>query len=264
MLRLVPPPVTVTVPDLCLPGLASASILNEPLPVRLAGVMFEILNHCTLLVGTFQVVFDVTFMMVLLAAGSRFHTGGETVSVSPAAWLTATVRMIPPAVTVIVPDLCAPGLASAVIVNEPLPLRFAGVMFEILNHCTLLAGTLHVVFDVTLMVVLLAPAPGFHEVGESVSAGAAAAWLTATVRVIPPAVTVIVPDLCPPGLASASILNEPLPVRFAGVMFEIVSHDTLLVGTLQVVLDVTFMVMLFASAPGFHEVGESVSAGAAA
>jgi len=52
-------------------------------------------------------------------------------------------------------------------------------------------------------------------------------------------VIVMVADRCAPVFALAFNLNEPLPVLFVGVMFEMVNHDLLLVGTFHVVLDVT-------------------------
>ena len=54
-----------------------------------------------------------------------------------------------------------------------------------------------------------------------------------------------------PVLAVAFILNEPLPVRFAGLKLEIVNQFTLLV-TVQVPLDVTLTVVLPAAELGFH------------
>jgi len=62
-------------------------------------------------------------------------------------------------------------------------------------------------------------------------------------------------------LAVTFSLNEPLPVRFAGAMFVTVSHVTLLVGTFQVIVDVTFIVVFEAADPGFHVVGLTVSVG---
>ena len=61
---------------------------------------------------------------------------------------------------------------------------------------------------------------------------------------------VIAPDLVAvPVFAVALILNEPFPVRLAGVISEMVNHDTLLV-TVHVLVDVTLVTMLLASAPG--------------
>ena len=70
---------------------------------------------------------------------------------------------------------------------------------------------------------------------------AAAACVTVTVRAgTPGAVTVTVPLLAVVlVLTAALILNDPLPVLFAGVIFVTVSHVTLLVGCVHVVLEVT-------------------------
>jgi len=62
----------------------------------------------------------------------------------------------PGAVTVIVPALfLLPVLAVALILNEPLPVRLAGVALEIVSQLALLV-TVHLAFDRTLMVVLSA------------------------------------------------------------------------------------------------------------
>jgi len=66
-----------------------------------------------------------------------------------------------------------PVLAVVLILNEPLPVRFAGVMFVTLSQLALLAGTFHVVLDCTVIVWLLAAVPGFHVDCETVSVGVA-------------------------------------------------------------------------------------------
>ena len=81
-----PVPVTVMVPSLAAPVLAVALILNEPLPVRLVGVMLSTVNHdVALLVGVFHVMLDVTFISALLAADAGLHEVGDTVRDSAAA-----------------------------------------------------------------------------------------------------------------------------------------------------------------------------------
>jgi hypothetical protein len=97
-----------------------------------------------------------------------------------------------------------------------------------------------------------AAAAGFHlPDGFNVSVAAGAACVTAMFLVTPPPVIVIVPLRWPPVFAVVLILNEPLPVRFAGVMFVTVSHDWLLL-TFQVVLDVTFIVLFDAATGACH------------
>ena len=52
--------------------------------------------------------------------------------------------------------------------NVPLPVLLAGVTFVMISHVWILVGV-HVTSDVTLLVLLLAAAPGFHKVGDNVS-----------------------------------------------------------------------------------------------
>jgi len=65
-------------------ALAVALILNDPFPVRFAGLVLEMVNQLTLLV-TVQVLLDVTVTIVSLAAGLGFHTLVDTVKVPAAA-----------------------------------------------------------------------------------------------------------------------------------------------------------------------------------
>ena len=67
--RVIPPPVTLMVPVLSAPVLlAVAVILNEPLPVRLSGVTFEIVSQLTSLVGSSHAILDVTLTMSEVAS----------------------------------------------------------------------------------------------------------------------------------------------------------------------------------------------------
>ena len=68
-----PPPEIVTVPLLCAPVLAETLILNEPLPVRLAGVIFEIVSQEVALLLTFHVMFEVTLTVLFCAADVGLH-----------------------------------------------------------------------------------------------------------------------------------------------------------------------------------------------
>ena len=70
--------------------------------------------------------------------------------------------------------LDVPVLVAAVIVNEPLPVRLVGLILDIVNQFTLLLGALQVVLDVTLILVLVADAPGFQFVGVSIKVGVTA------------------------------------------------------------------------------------------
>jgi len=173
--------------------------------------------------------------------------------------VTVTKRVSPPPVTVTVPvRLASPLLAVTLSLNVPLPVLLLGVTFETVSHdVLLLVGLLHVMFDVTVIVVLLASGPGFHVVGES--SRIAGACVTVTLSVRPPPVTVTIAFRSAPVLFAVALsLNEPLPVLLLGVTFETVSHDWSLLGVFHVVFDVTEIVVLLANGPGFHSVGESV------
>ena len=81
----------------------------------------------------------------------------------------------PGAVIVIVPVLCIGlALAVALILNDPLPVRFVGLKFEIVNQLALLV-TVQVLLDVTLTVVLPADDPGFQALVDKVRVPATAA-----------------------------------------------------------------------------------------
>jgi len=96
--------------------------------------------------------------------------------------------------------------------------------------------------DVTVTGIPCDVADGAENEGDTISEGRAANWVTLIVRVIPPPVTVTVAvRLEMFGLAVTFSVNEPLPVRLEGETFEMVSHDSLLVGALQVIFDVTDM-----------------------
>jgi len=70
--------------------------------------------------------------------------------------VTEIVRVIKPSVLriVMVPDRCAvPVLGVALILKEPLPLRFVGVICETVSQeVALLVGAFHVMLDVMLVV----------------------------------------------------------------------------------------------------------------
>ena len=134
-------------------------------------------------------------------------------------------------VTCIAPVLSVPSVfAVAVIRKEPLPLRPEGVILLIVSHETVLVGSFHVPLAVTSTVVWLVALVGDHVDMFSESVVFAPVWVTVTVRVMFPAVTVIVPVLSFPAFAVVFIRNEPFPLRVEGVTLLTVSHDALLVG----------------------------------
>ena len=59
---------------------------------------------------------------------------------------------------------------DALILNEPLPVRFAGLILVIVSQFTFLL-TDHVRFDVTFTVVLLGAAPGFQALLDNLNTG---------------------------------------------------------------------------------------------
>jgi len=249
-----PGAVTVMVPVLTVvPVFGVALIPKEPLPVRLAGTKFDTVNHVVALLPANHVPLDVTVTVRNSPIVWGAQAEWERFNVGVPGCVTDMVRLVTPvADTVIVPLLAAlPELWAAVIVNEPFPLPLPGDAF---SHDVLLLETVHALLDVTLTVVLPPVDRGFHEpVGDIVNTGAGATWFTFIVRVMPDPEIVTVPVLVVvPVLADAVILNEPLPVRFAGVTWEIVSHDWLLDGEFQVMLDVIFIVELSPDDRGFH------------
>ena len=234
-----PPPVTVIVPVLDdVPVLAVASILIVPLPEPVEGVT---VNQLVLLLVALQALVDDTVIVVLFAADARFHVVGDTDNAAAgAAWVTLTVLVNPPPVTVMVPVLDdVPVLAVALILNEPLPVRFAGVMLPIVSQLVLLLTTVHDVLDVMLIKVLSAPDAGFHVVGDTVSVAGGAGWVTVIVLSgTPVTLTVIVPVLEKVVVfACTFILNDPLRVRLIGVIWSMVSQFTLLLGAVHVLVD---------------------------
>jgi hypothetical protein len=204
--------------------LAEALIANEPLPVRFEGVTPDTVSHVALLVGAVHVMLDVTVMVALPPAGNALHVADDNSSTTGAC-VTVIVRVSPPPVTVTVAVLgSVPVLyAVAVMTNEPLLVWLVGLTLDTVSHVSLLAGMLHVRLDVTV-IVLLPPAGGVaHVAGDNVST--AAACVTLIVWVLPPPATVIVAVReAVPVLEGAVIINEPLPVRSAGVISEMVSH----------------------------------------
>ena len=218
--------------------LAVAFILNDPLPVRLAGVILETDNQLTLPL-TLQVAFDVTITVILLATGLGVHILLFSV-IFPRVCVTVIVRVgAPNPVTVIVPvRALVVVLVAALILNEPFPRLVVGVIFETVNQWTLLL-IFHVVFDVMLTVVVIAAAVVVHVLLDNVRVFARAC-VTLIVRVIPAPVTLICPVRAEAVvLAVALIRNVPFPTRPGGDIF--VTDSQL---TLPLIVQPTFDVML--------------------
>ena len=223
-----PAPDTVTVAVLAtVPVFSVVVSLNDPLPVRPAGVMLFTASHVWLLT-TFQDVLDVILTVVEIPAPALgFHEEALIVRVGAAAWVTLIVRVIiPGTATVIVPVLAAPVFVIVFIRNDPLPVRFAGVMLVMVNHAVLLLVTVHVLLDVTFTVLWLASDGAAHADADKSSLAGCAAWVTVIVRaVIPGADTVTVAVLAAVPVFSVVVsLNDPLPVRFTGVILFTASH----------------------------------------
>jgi len=165
-------------------------------------------------------------------------------------------------VTVIIPVLSVlSGFASALIRNEPFPLRVEGVMLLIVSHGTLLVGMFHTPLAVTLTLTKLATDDGDHVDMFSDRTEFAPVCVTVTVRVMFPAVTVIVPVLSFPAFGVVLIWNEPLPVWLEGVKLFTESHEDASGFTLTFHLapDVTLIVAELEKDGGFHEFSDNVS-----
>ena len=74
--------------------LVAALILNDPLPLLLAGVISETVSHATLLVGIFHVVLDVTVTVVFDAIAGGAHVSGLTVRVLVVTQAELTVKIL--------------------------------------------------------------------------------------------------------------------------------------------------------------------------
>ena len=67
-----------------------------------------------------------------------------------------------------------PLLAVTFILNVPLPLRFAGVKSEIVNHEVALLVAFHILFEITPITPKVAVGGAFHELAINVSVAAGA------------------------------------------------------------------------------------------
>jgi len=262
-----PGAVTVTVPVLgAVVVLAVKSTLNEPLPVWLMGMILFMIIHDESLV-TLHVMLESTITVVWLDVCVGFHDASlDIVREATGACDTVTVRVSPSAVTVMVPLLGFTPvlvLAAAVILNEPLPVRLAGVTLLMVSHDTSLL-TAHVLLDVTSMVAKLTDDGEFHALVESVNTAGGTACVTDTVRAVTPVPdTVIVPVLeAVPVLAAAVILNWPLLEPLGGVTLSNVSHDALLEAD-HWMLDVTLTIVWLKVDGAFQLAGDIVRLGMA-
>jgi len=243
------------------PGFALAFILKEPLPVRFAGDIFDMVSHAELLV-TVHWPLEVTFTWALLSRWvPRCQSARDSAKLAWwAAWVTLTVRVgAPDRVTVMVPDLVlVPVLVAAFIVKKPPPVRVDGVMFDMVSQDTLLL-IFHVPWAVTDTTSAEAADVGDQEPVFSDRDAGVACWVTVTERVVAPgAVTVMVVVLgFTVGFGAVFILKEPLFVRFAGLMFDIVTQATFTL-IVHCLLDVTFIVVLLAAAGDVQLLADSV------
>jgi len=263
ILRVIPDPDTVTVAVLVFgPGLAVAVILKEPLPVRLVGVTCDIVSHGWLLVGIFQVMFEVTFTVVKLPPETGFQVPGVTVNVGAGVWVTVICRDIPGMDTVTVPvRVVVPVLALALTLKEPFPVLFGGCILPKVSHPTLLC-ICQVRLDTTLNVPAEPALVIFQVFCDMVKTPGCAPCDTWIVRVGAPGADIVTVAVLvyTPVLAVVLSLKEPLPLRFVGVMLDIVSHECELIGLFHTTLDVTVMVVLPPADGEFHvPEGDTVS-----
>ena len=148
----IPPPVIVIVPVLAAPVFALTSMKIVPLPDPEDG---ETVSHDVALLDAVQDTFDVIFADVPPANEGGFQDVRDTSSddvvgggAAVPAWVTVTVFVIPPPVTVIAPVLAVVFvLAAAISVSMALPVPFAG---ETVNHDDALLVALHDTFDMML------------------------------------------------------------------------------------------------------------------
>jgi len=234
--------VTVTIPVLdAFPVFLAAFIMKVPLPVRLVGEKLLTVSQFTLLV-TFHVSPEDTRTTVLLGADVGIHSDRLSLRGPAAACVTVIVRVgAPLAVTVIVPVLDAVTVFSVVeILNEPLPVRFAGLKSSTLSQVGLLLVAFHVLLDVTATYPKVEAAGDAPLFADNTRTGPGC-WTTETERVgAPTAVIVTVPALVAfPVCGAALILNEPLPLRLDGATWVMVSQSLLLTGIFHVLSEYT-------------------------
>ena len=165
IVRLSPPPETVTVPllDVAL-VFAAAVIVKLPLFEPLDG---DTVSHVAALLEaeTVHETLDVTDTVVFAADADGDHDVGLTVRIG-AACVTDIVLVNPPPETVTVPLLeAAPVFAAALIVKLPLLEPLDG---DTVSHDVELLETVHETLDVTDTVVFDADAGGVHDVGLTV------------------------------------------------------------------------------------------------
>ena len=232
--RVMPPPVTVMVPERDVVVLLAVAVtVNVPLLLPLAG---ETVSHEVALLLAVHETFDVTATVNEPAVAATFWLDLSSVRNAPAAsCVTATVRERPPPVTVIVPERDEVAvLAVAVTVNVPLLLPLAG---ETVNHEVALLLAVHETFDVTVTVNVLATDARLLLEGSTVSVAPAAACVTGRVRVMPPPVTVIVPERVEVVLLAVWVtVRVPLLLPLGGAT---VNHDVALLLTCHETFDVT-------------------------
>ena len=209
-------------------------ILNKPLPLPIATLAVS--QDGSLLVTVHNPV-DSTWTTALFAPDVGIHSDIDSERGEAAACVIVIMRVgAPSAVTVIVPVLgVVTVFAVVVILNEPLPVRFAGLKSSTLSQVGLLLVTFHVLFDVTATYPKVEAAGDAPLSADNTRTGPGC-WTTVTVRVDAPcAVIATVPVLVPfPVCGAVLILNAPLPVRLDGVTWLIVSQSLLVVGIFHV------------------------------
>jgi len=235
---------------------ATATTLKVPLPNWVTGRGLSIPSQLLLLCKNHHVL-DATFVVVIPPAAPTLSQDiGLTVSVGAPAWVTEIVRVVPGTSIVIVPDLDWPKFCIVLTLNDPLPVRFAGLKLSNVSQLTLLV-TLHCLLDVTLIVLLFGIQDVAHVVdGDTVSVAGCGSWLTVKgCNGPPPAVTVTVPDLeSLVVFSTATTSNLPLPVWFTGDGLLVPSQVWFRV-KVQLEFDVTFTVVLPPEPVGFQEPG---------
>lgn len=238
-----------------------AFILNWPLPVRFNGIKLSTVSHVGLLLTAFHVLLDATLITALPAADVGLHEVVGTLRVGAPSCVTVIVSGFIPGTDTVTDPVLATVLVLVVAfnLNEPLPVRFGGLILLTVSHVGLLLTTFQVLLDVTLIIALpVAFVCKSHLFDDIVSDGAGSC-VTVIVRVTKPGTAT---DTTPvlgavPVLAVTFILKEPLPVWLNGLMLLIVIYVTLRF-TVQVLLDVTVTAVKFAADDGFHTFPDNV------
>jgi hypothetical protein len=250
--RVMPPPVTVTLAVRSPPTFAGAVTLTVPPFAPDAG---EILSHEAELTDV-QAVLAVTVIFIEAPGAPKLSEAGATVrdgaGAEAAACVTPTVCVMPPPAMVIVAVRAAPAFAAAVTETVLLLLPEDGLTVAHASELT----TVQLTPDVTVTLAEPPEAGKSSVAGETVRPGVdtAAACVTPTVCVMPPPAMVIVAVRAAPAFAAAVTETVPSLLPEDGVT---VAHASELLAV-QPTSDVTVMLSEPPEAVKSNVAGETV------